>query len=434
MSDVPQSLANLEAWLETMRGPDGYGGPVVHWWQNCLSYTGPGLDWRYEGIISGYLILWRKTGQEKWLQKARRAGDDLVEGQLPAGNFRHSSFEQNPYTGGTPHEAAADLGLLRLSLALQETGDPCLERYFAAAERNLQCFYLDRFWDEAASAFRDIPDVPSLVPNKACTIVEALFDWAALRESDEPIHRYALPTMNAVLTLQVSEESPLHGAIAQNQINGQVVAAYFPYYIARCIPAFLLTYQYTGDEKWLASAIAAGAFIARQIDDNGRLPQVLYERGQKNTFPQWIAPLGDVLSALDALRPYGFNYESAALQSAFIDGQLPGGGFRTAFGFGSQISQQSPNGSPDDFRDLMAVTGWCDKGFAYLATILAEDELLPEPDLGECILPCSIRGQAATWRETAEEMNLTLANGHRLYHWRKGQNWADVVTPELLWR
>ena len=45
------AVANLDAWLDTMRSPDGYGGPVAHWWQNCLQFTGAGLDWRYEGII-----------------------------------------------------------------------------------------------------------------------------------------------------------------------------------------------------------------------------------------------------------------------------------------------------------------------------------------------------------------------------------------------
>ena len=81
MNDA-QRVADLDAWLETMRGPDGYGGPVAHWWQNCLSYTGAGLDWRYEGLISGYLTLWARTGEPRWAARARRAGDDLRRGLL----------------------------------------------------------------------------------------------------------------------------------------------------------------------------------------------------------------------------------------------------------------------------------------------------------------------------------------------------------------
>jgi hypothetical protein len=123
-ADLFETILKIDAWLESMRQPGGYGGPVVHWWEDCLAYTGPGLDWRYEGIIHGYLNLWQATGEGLWLDKATRAGDDLVNGQLPSGNYRNSCFELNPNTGGTPHEAAADLGLLCLAAVLKEGGTP----------------------------------------------------------------------------------------------------------------------------------------------------------------------------------------------------------------------------------------------------------------------------------------------------------------------
>ncbi len=278
MSDA-QWAANLDAWLETLRDPNGYGGPVVHWWQNCLSFTGAGLDWRYEGIISGYLTFWKRTGEARWLSKAQRAGDDLIRGQLPSGHFRHSNFEQNPYAGGTPHEAAADLGLLRLAAALRAGGEEDWAGYAAAAEANLRGYAIGRLWDETAGSFRDSPKVPSLVPNKACTLAEALFALAKLRGTAEPIERYALPTLAAIVALQVEAPKRLAGAIPQNTIRGGVVEAYFPYYIARCIPALLLAFDHTGDGRWAEAATAAGRFIARQIDGDGLLPQALYPRG-----------------------------------------------------------------------------------------------------------------------------------------------------------
>src|SRR5438034_3584893 len=113
------AVAKLDAWFETMRGPGGYGGPVAHWWQQSLLYTGAGLDWRYEGMIAGYLRLWERTGDERWLRKARRAGDDLVDGQLASGHYAASAFELNPATAGTPHEAACDVALLLLARALR---------------------------------------------------------------------------------------------------------------------------------------------------------------------------------------------------------------------------------------------------------------------------------------------------------------------------
>jgi hypothetical protein len=60
------ALADLDAWLQTIHQPRGYAGPVAHWWQNRYRYTGPGLDWRYEGILIGYSLLYQKTGELRW--------------------------------------------------------------------------------------------------------------------------------------------------------------------------------------------------------------------------------------------------------------------------------------------------------------------------------------------------------------------------------
>ncbi len=433
MSDA-QRAANLAAWFETVRGPDGYGGPVAHWWQHCLSFTGAGLDWRYEGLISGYLTLHRRTGEPRWLARARRAGDDLRRGQLPSGHFRHSRFEQNPGSGGTPHEAAAGLGLLRLAKALRAAGDDgaC---YAAAAEANLRGYFLGRLWDEAAHSFRDSPDVPSLAPNKACTLAEALFALADWRGTAELIDRHALPTLAAVVALQVRAPERLAGAIPQNTIRGTTVEAYFPYYIARCIPALLLAYDHTGDARWAAAALAAGRFIARQVDGDGRLPQVLYARGA-NRFPQWIAPLGDVLRALEMLRPLGFDADTSALAAELRAGCLPSGGVATARGFASQISQRYDPAAPPDFRDNMPVAGWADKAFAWLAGQVPEGQPLPPPRTGDATIECAVGGRwspgrPARWQETATAMTLT-AGGRTLYEWRKGEPWAAGVAPEVM--
>src|SRR5262249_54434298 len=116
------AVAGLAAWLETTRGPDGYGGPVAHWWDQSLVHTGAGRDGRYEGHIAGHLQLWENAADGGWLTRARRAGDDLVAGQSATGHYRASAFEANPGTAGTPHEAACDVGLLLLAGALRRAG------------------------------------------------------------------------------------------------------------------------------------------------------------------------------------------------------------------------------------------------------------------------------------------------------------------------
>lgn len=434
---VAQALADLDAWLETMRvtdgvGRSGYGGPVVHWWQSCLSYTGPGLDWRYDGIIRGYLTLWERTGQRRWLAKARRAGDDLVAGQLPSGNFRASCFEFNPYSGGTPHEAAASLGLLDLARGLRAESGGDWRTYAGAAETNLRRYALARLWDQEARSFRDAPDVPSLVPNKVCAMAEALFALAEVRNDEQLIERYALPALDAVLALQIHRPRHLAGAIPQDVLRGRVRHKYFPYYIARCIPAFLLAHEHTGHRHYLDGAVEAVCFIRRHLDEDGLLPQVVYPRGV-NRRPQWIAPLGDVLRAGTLLRPYGFEIDLRAAQAALLEGQLPSGAIATARGFGAQVSQNTGPAPLPDFRDCIPVVGWCAMAFRHLAGQVPVGRPLPVSAVGHDHTPCLIRRSRATWTETQTEMNLAV-DGRVVYRWQKGEPWADVVEPEVMWK
>ena len=60
-------------------------------------------------------------------------------------------------------------------------------------------------------------DVPSFVPNKSATTIEALCLLADLTGDDALLHRVVRPCADAILTLQVPPEGgPLAGAIAQN--------------------------------------------------------------------------------------------------------------------------------------------------------------------------------------------------------------------------
>jgi len=451
--DLVQVLSRLDAWLETMRCPEGYSGPVAHWWQNCLQFTGAGLDWRYEGILIGYLNLYRSTGERGWLAKARRAGDDLVQGQLPSGSFCNSCFELNPYSGGTPHEAACDLALLHLAEALREEGDPSWKTYLAAAERNLRGYFLDVLWDAEAQSFRDHPCIPSFVPNKAATLVEALLQWAALTGEETLVTRYALPTLEAILTHQV-RGGALDGAICQYSQNGRMVSKFFPYYIARCVPGLVAGYKWTREERYLDAAWRAMSFILRWRYEDGSFPQVVYPGGRVNRYPQWIAAVGDILRAMSLLKAYGFEADPEPTLTWLLQGQEPSGAFRTAWGFAAQITQRQPGHLPE-FRDLLPVCGWNDKAFRYLTELRSkgaeEQGCRDAREQGVKKTEYGIRNTEHGTRMTNYETDCLLGNqrvhyqedetgielqheGEVLYRWQKGASWAEVCRPELLWK
>lgn len=427
--------ANLEAWLETTRTEQGYGGPVAHWWQQSLLYTGAGLDWRYEGIIAAYLQMWERTQEARWLDKACRAANDLLNGQLESGHYLASGFEINPATAGTPHEAAADVGLLLLALALQQVGRDDWERYAACAESNMRGFYLKQLWDEGAKSFRDMPGVASFVPNKAATACDAFFLLAEISGDEMWVVRYALPTLDRILEHQVGlKVSPLslHGAVAQNSFGKQKIEKYFPIYNARCVSALLRGYEWTKQERYLAAASRIMEFIKRWARADGSLPTVVYANGKTNDNPNWLAPLGDVLRAADELLPYGFTVDMEAVLQRFLDAQDSSGGFQTATGFAAQAGGKLP--LLPDVRDVLHVTGWCDKAFRYLAAHVSAAPL-PAAESRLFETNCIFRGKKMHFIETPELVEICDVRKKSfltpLYRWRKGQNWAEVATAEF---
>lgn len=422
---IDTAVARLDAWLDTMRAPGGYGGPVAHWWQQSLIYTGPGLDWRYEGIIAGYLHLWQASGDLRWLLKARRAGDDLVQAQQPDGHYPASAFEINPATAGTPHEAACDVGLLLLAIELRAANQGGWEPYAACAERNLRQFYVQQLWDAAARSFRDSPRGSSFVPNKAATICDALFALADLSGDACWVEHYALPTLDRVLAHQV-RGGALDGAIAQNSLGGRTIARYFPIYIARCVGALAQGYRWSGDERYLDAALRAMQFVARHARADGTLPTVVYPRGRANRYPCWIAALGDVLRAADELRPYGFDADFSATERWLLAHQDASGAIQTARGFCAQAG--GALSATPDVRDVLHVVGWCDKAFRYLAA-RATDAISPE-EACTFSAPCTFVGQSLCLTETATVVEITGERGV-CYRWHKGDMRPVIAAPEF---
>lgn len=423
----------LDSWLETMHGPNGYGGPVAHWWQNSLHYTGAGLDWRYEGIMTGYLTLFDKTGDILWLDCARQAGDDLLRGQLSSGNYRHSRFELNPYPGGNPHESGADIGLLSLAETLQSRDDETWKTYADVAARNIRETYLAHLWREDTKRFYDNPSLTSFVPNKAATLVEALFLFARVCDEPDIITQRILPTLDAIIEHQISE-GELRGAILQASADGDPVHWYFPYYVGRCIPALLLGYEHTQDEKYRKSAQMAADFMLKWQDDDGGFVQIVYPNGRYNRYQRWVAGAGDMIRTLRMMETHGIDGDSEKSQRWLLTQQSSMGGYPTANGFASQINQRKPGNVPE-FRDLLPVCGWADKTFRFITELLPDTVSMPtdRPTPRPVETACMVRGKRADYREDATMIEIKQG-GKVLYRWRKGEDWAETLADPMLWK
>ncbi|HET8670709.1 MAG TPA: hypothetical protein VFM05_08820, partial [Candidatus Saccharimonadales bacterium] len=412
----------LDAWLQTMRDERGYGGPVTHWWQSCLLYCGPMADWRYEGLICGYLNLYSSSLQPQWLERAITAGEDLLIAQLPNGQFLNSSFEIGPVQGGTPHEAAVDLALLELARKLRSLGDERWEPFYCAAEHNLKSYQLGELWN--GSAFKDQAWNQTVVANKNATTMEALLLYEEL--SGCSMQQYILGAAELIMSVQVSEPGPRNGATIHLGTGPHQLA--IGIYTARCLSALVRLYERYPKDIYLERAGKMLDFLLRLVVEEGTLFG-FYKDGRPVACPTWISASGDLLRAMIMLKPYIAVPEWAMnhLAGLLVNRQLPSGGIPTAYGLGFKGQARRPNGRPD-FRDVIPVVGWCDKAFRALSLLAGKWE--PEPKeilLSDTAIECMWKGRHCIFREDSERMQLIdQRRGNILFEWKKG-DWYPKI-------
>ncbi|KPK06662.1 MAG: hypothetical protein AMJ56_14270 [Anaerolineae bacterium SG8_19] len=422
MDDIARAVYKLDSWFETMRGTLGYFGPVVHWWESSLLYCGPKFDWRYEGIIMGYLNLFDRTNDSFWLKRAIRAADDIRNAQMSSGKYINSSFQQGPIEGGTPHEAAVDVALLELALRLRQMGDNRWRDYQQTAWRNLHDFHIEQLWN--GYAFKDQPWNQTVVANKNATTLEALLLQQQL--GGEDLERYIIPAAQFVMSGQVTDHSqPYHGGVIHLGTGRQRLI--IGIYTARCASALVRLYELLPDSRYLESAKAMGRYLLSLITDQGT-HFGHYPNGHTITHPTWISPSGDVLRAFLLLRPYA-DFVDTPIER-LVDVQLryqqPSGGIPTSCGLARKGATSLVDTEFLDFRDVMPVVGWCDKAFRGLSMVVTAvdgDWSPTQPETTKEI--CRFFGVPAYFKESGEVISADLVEKNKsIYIYRKKEHFA----------
>jgi hypothetical protein len=417
---IATAVLKLDAWLQTMCSAAGFTGPIAHWWESCLIYCGPMIDWRYEGIIPAYVTLFESTGGRLWLQRAKQAAEYAVLGQLPSGNFRNSSFQHGAIEGGTPHEAAVDVGLLELARLLRRTGDETWHRYFEAAERNITSYLLGPLW--GGEGFREQPWDATLVPNKNATGMEALLLYEELSGRD--MSHYVEAALKVILSAQ-EQSGPRAGGTVHIGTGKHRLA--IGIYTARSVCALLRLYQRDPRSALLDVVTRAMMFLNRLITPDGTFFGY-YLDGSLVANPRWIAPAGDLLRAAVSANEYGSTPPGIidALVDLLLEQQLPSGGIPTAYGFAERGGHRPYRGSPE-FRDILPVAGWCDKALRALSLLCPSNMDTIVADTHPSELSCTWKGKPCRYSENDYEICLREESTGRVrYRWCKGQVWPDV--------
>jgi hypothetical protein len=422
---INSAVAHLDRWLDTMRGPQGYTGPQAHWWQQRLATTTTTLDWRYEGIIAGYIHLWRRTGDGGWLAKAQWAGDDLLAAQTPQGLFGYRDATGDEPAANTAMCASA---LLDLALALYQAQSAVWQPYAAAGELTIHGVLIDALWDDTLMIFRDAPGTPQFYPHRGAAIAETLFRHGELRQMTELVERYALPMLRTIMRYQVhAPNDPMDGAIPYLIGTARQVPKFLPLCIARCVPCLLRAYEWTDDQAFFDAAWRAFAFVHRHRSIDGSFPAVIYTRRRVNRYPEWIAGTGDVLRAAYALGVHGLSVDVEPTLHWLLAGQDGSGGIKTAHGLGARVLQRTPRIA--DVRDVLHVVGWNDKAFRALA--LHATNVTPSLAPLATQQVCAFRGRFLTFREDESVVEIIHDREVR-YRWRKGDEWPAICTPEFV--
>lgn len=424
MVKLEKNIAKNIAWLQTMKQKNGYAGPVIHYWKDCLNYIGPGMDWRYEGLIQGYLELFKKTEEKEFLMLAIECGEFLVKSQCRNGVFFNSGFESNPTfnRGSTPHDSAACIGLLELAQELKKLSLDW-QKYFNSAKKNLELFHLRELYIEQKGLFaqyrkQDALRVPNaFVPNKIATIIELLLKMHNFTNKKFYL-RLAIKNADFITKMQDCE---FDGGIYQSNDKNKIITIYN----ARCIVPLLMLYEITSSEKYLSCALDAIKFIKKMENKEGGFYFGYIKQDdnwKKIYYPIFIAGGAEVLRAITYAKHFDSSLKIKRKNINFIlSNILESGGFKTSIGMNLKNTAKK-RFKKEGWRDIVPVVGWNDKMFRFMAMMLKEGCVIENVDIGTTHIYC----EEGEYYEDKEKIIILPTNS--------GQNQKIIFKKKAMFR
>lgn len=393
MKTIRQAIGKNLSWLSTMKTPRGYAGPVVHYWNNSLDYIGPGTDWRYEGLISSFLILYEKTGETRFLDSAIEAGDFILRNRRANGGFFFASFESNPSfeSIGTPHQSAVALALIRLADKLKSLGLE-YKKFSLAAKKNLEKIHMEKLWSKEKQTFFQYEkslaarQPNAFVPNKIATACQAFF--AMYRHtSEKKFLDIGLVALEYVPVMQCLDNTEWFGGIFQSNDQHKV----FSYYTARCIPALAEGYELGKNEGFRRTIENALVFLNSMQNPDGSHAAGFMQTGsgfQKTPLPHFAAGAGDIGLALEIGKLFG-KANSRGVLGWVLQNAGKSGGFFSARGLMYKNQVDAPKKVEYSWQDALPVVGWNDKALHFLCSVCKGSQEIPIPDFEESKKQCA---------------------------------------------
>jgi len=415
VTEVPDAQAGLEAWLETIRSPAGYYGPVVGTRGHSVRYCGPAFDWRCEGLLDGHGKMYRATGDDSYLDRTEVDLGNIRAAQLLNGTFRNSWFEFNPFEGGMPHEPAVMAAVCRARRLLAEAERPVQPELDDMLERYVDRHLIHELWNRMLHTFNDWlqSDFENYTPHAVAAAIELLIEYADVTDDWKRLEHYVVGAADSLLDVQDE-----HGAIPLSNRRGSAVC---PAFAARCVPALLAAAERTGTEKYQKAAEALLHFVRQQARPEGGFTYLVLQ-GRPNALRPDIT--GATAGALNALSRAGvLEEQDLSLQIPYILArQMENGAFSTATGFGDSTCRASLH----DWRDVLPVCGWIDKIYCLLADV--HPGTTGQFTATSVTRTVTVKRRRAEYTENTGTIEIRRIGGEQLFLWKKGARWASVCS------
>lgn len=414
--NINAAVSGIESWMNTIRGEDGYYGPVIGARNQSMMYCGPGFDWRYEGIFSGYIKMHRATGSAMYLDKIERDLNDIFNAQLFNGTFKNSFFEFNPFEGSLFHEASMLAAMCKARKYLIDVGRGFDQRLDTTVELYVKNYLLKELWNKQLLTFNDWPvtNFENFTPHAVAAAVDLLLEYFEMT-GEKGILYYIEKSIESLLSVQEVRGDGDGGIYISSNEKGVIS----PLYSARILSVLTRVYQITHKKKHKNAAESLVDFLYKCIGRSGNYDRLLIvgrSPVKLPIFPGAIAYIVECLISNDFIR------ESVIEENLdfILQHQNAAGSFDTAIGFAGNISSKK---NPD-WRDVMPVCGWQDKIYSLFAGLCFEVKDVSEKQFPLISRAVSFKGRGAVYHEDEECVRLESSKGKMIYLWKKNEKWA----------
>jgi hypothetical protein len=372
-------LAPLWDYLSSWIAPDGgVNGPIVHRGDYKRMFAIHDTPWTQHAVIEGLLHLYRRSGNDVWLERALRLGDAQCTRLQMDGHFRWAGHEDDRFSS-LVHNAMADCALLDLADVLSDRSDAARrQRYVAIAEKNLRDYVIGKLYRPGLCGFAMNPTDyyvgrDRFILNMNSVAIEALIKLDRQRGEDR--HAALVRSVGERIRSLQCGHGACNGGLPYSHVQ---LDLHIPLYTALTLRGLPGLAEVTGDATWAQVARGAVAFLNRVEDAETGLWYNKIENGRVFRFPIFVAGAGMICNAiLDTAQLTGSDLDVQDLSRRLLRFQHRHGGIRNFIGYDDPGNGRRRGRAVECWEDVYPTPNWNAQAFHFLCRVLPP----PEPTL-----------------------------------------------------